>query len=217
MPAPKPHGGVRIGLTGGMASGKTTVAETWRSLGAHVLSSDATVHRLLDEDDDVKREIAESFGSRVFDGEGRIVRSALGAVVFTDESARQRLMQILHPRTLAIHRAEADAYLRANPGGVVVYDSPLLFESGLDAYADLTVVVSSPHNAQVARALARAEAYGQRLSRDDVERRIALQMPMAEKCRRATYVIENDGTLADLERTARELWRIVVGNAPSPT
>ena len=200
-----------MGLTGGMASGKTTVAEAWKSLGARVLSSDETVHLLLDGDDDVKREIADFFGHRVFDENGNIVRAALGAAVFADEPARQRLMRILHPRTIAIHRAEADDYLRLNHLGVVVFDSPLLFESGLDAFVDITVVVGSSHADQVARALARAEAQGQPLSPVDVERRIALQMPMVEKRRRAAYVIENDGTLADLERKARELWRIIVG------
>lgn len=197
---------MRVGLTGGMASGKSTVARIWKAEGAYVLSSDETVHRLLEEDENVQKEIAHSFGERVFDDQGRILRPALAEIVFSDESARRRLIEILHPRTIARHLAEAEAYLQTHPDGIVVFDSPLLFESGLDAHMDVTVVVSASHEHQVARALARAQAEGKSLSREEVERRIARQMPLAEKCRRATYILENNGSLEDLQQKAEQLW-----------
>ncbi|MBM3214086.1 dephospho-CoA kinase [Candidatus Poribacteria bacterium] len=196
----------RIGLTGGMACGKSTVAAVWRELGAHVLSSDATVHELLAMDASVQREVREAFGQGVFDAAGAIDRAALGRVVFHDEPARQRLMAILHPRTIARHTALADAYLSEHPDGVVVVDSPLLFESGLDRHMDAAVVVAAPHDAQIERAMARARREGKPLTRDEAERRIALQMPLDEKRQRATYVIENDGTLDELNARARALW-----------
>lgn len=197
---------MRVGLTGGMASGKSTVARIWKALGARVLSSDETVHRLLEEDETVKKEIAQSFGEGVFDDKGRVLRPALAQIVFSDESARQRLMEILHPRTIARHLAEAEVHLQAHPDGVVVFDSPLLFESGLDAHMDVTVVVSASPEHQIARALARAQAEGKSLSREEVERRLARQMPLAEKCRRATYVLENNGSLEELQQKAEQLW-----------
>ncbi|MDA1190991.1 MAG: dephospho-CoA kinase [Candidatus Poribacteria bacterium] len=206
MNAPRKNpNGLIVGLTGGMACGKSTVAAIWKELGAHVISSDSTVHRLYNNSD-VRREIHEAFGDAAFDENGNIDRSALGRIVFSDELKRQRLMAILHPRTLAIHIDESNAYLDAQPNGIVVIDSPLLFEAGLDRHCDVAVTVGATRETQIARAMTRAIQQGRTLSREDVERRIATQMPLSEKQSRATFVIENDGSLDELRVQAESVW-----------
>lgn len=198
--------GLTVGLTGGMACGKSAVARIWGELGAGVIDSDATVHRLLREDADVLREVREAFGDAVFASDGAIDRPALGRVVFGDESARQRLMAILHPRTLAIHRAEADEHITTHPTGVAVIDSPLLFESGLDADVDVTVTVAASEETRVSRALARAAERGSTIDEEELRRRDAMQMPLDEKRARADIVIENDASLDDLRERALAVW-----------
>ena len=198
--------GMAIGLTGGMACGKSTVAAVWKSLGAHVIDSDATVHRLLAEDVEVQQAVGEAFGSETRRKDGQIDRAKLAAVVFNDESALRRLTDILYPKTRAYHVNEARRITHGNPDAVAVIDSPLLFESGLDAQMDVTVAVGAPMERQIERALARALAQGKPLTRADVKKRIALQMPLDEKRRRAEYVIENDGAIEDLRETATQLY-----------
>lgn len=198
--------GLTVGLTGGMACGKTTVARLWGALGARVIDSDATVHRLLRDDDDVRREVREAFGDDVFRSDGVIDRPALGRVVFGNEQARQTLMGILHPKTLAIHRAEAEEHITAHPNGVAVIDSPLLFESGLDADMDVTVTVAAPEETQIRRALGRAQERGSLVDEHELRRRNAAQMPLDEKRARADFVIENDASMDDLRERSMTVW-----------
>ncbi len=198
--------GLTVGLTGGMACGKSTVARLWGSLGARIIDSDATVHRLLREDEDVLREVCEVFGDGVFTPDGAIDRPALGRIVFGDEDDRQRLMRILHPKTLAIHRAEAAEHIAAHPAGVAVIDSPLLFESRLDADMDVTVTVAASEETRIRRALARAQGRGATIDEPELRRRDAMQMPVDEKRARADFVIENEGSEDDLNARAMKVW-----------
>ncbi len=197
--------GITVGLTGGMACGKSTVARIWGELGARVIDSDATVHRLLREDAEVLCEVREAFGDAVFT-DGAIDRPALGRLVFADERARQELMAILHPKTLAVHRAEAGEHVTAGPDAVAVIDSPLLFESGLAAEMDVTVTVAASEETRIRRAVARAEERGYKADEDELRRRDAMQMPLDEKRSRADIVIENDGTEDDLRERALAVW-----------
>ncbi len=198
--------GLTVGLTGGMACGKSTVAGIWGDLGARTIDSDATVHRLLREDEDVLREVREAFGDSAFTPDGAIDRPALGRVVFGDEAGRQRLMAILHPKTLAIHRAEAQEHVTAHPTGIAVIDSPLLFESGLDVDVDVTVTVAASKETRIRRALARAQERGAAIDEAELRRRDAMQMPVDEKRERADFVIENEGSEDDLNARAMSVW-----------
>ena len=199
--------GLTIGLTGGMACGKSTVAAVWKSLGAHVIDSDATVHRLLAEDAEIQQAVGEAFGAETRRADGKIDRARLAAIVFNDEAALRRLTDILYPKTRAYHVNEARRITHGRPDSVAVIDSPLLFESGLDAQMDVTVAVGAPIERQIERALARAQAQGKALTRSEVEKRIALQMPLDEKRRRADCVIENDGAIEELRKAAVQLYR----------
>ena len=188
-----------------MACGKTTVAAVWKALGAEVIDSDATVHRLLAEDAKIQADIAETFGPETRQPDGQIDRAKLAAVVFNDENALQQLMDILHPKTRAYHIQEAERIIANSQDAVV--DSPLLFESGLYKRMDLSVVVSAPRETQIQRAVLRAQKQGRVLTPEEAEKRIDLQMPLNEKMRLAYRVIENDGTLAQLQQKAEALYR----------
>ena len=198
--------GLTVGLTGGMACGKSTVARIWGDLGARIIDSDATVHRLLRDDEDVLREVREAFGDSAFTADGAIDRPALGRIIFANEQDRQRLMSILHPKTLAIHRTEAEEHIAAHPTGVAVIDSPLLFESGLDADMDVTVTVAASEETRIRRALARAQERGASIDEAELRRRDAMQMPVDEKRARANFVIENEGSEGDLKARAIGVW-----------
>jgi dephospho-CoA kinase len=196
-----------------MACGKSTVASIWGQLGARIIDSDATVHRLLREDEDVLRHVRHAFGDGVFTADGAIDRPGLGRVVFGDEDARQRLMGILHPKTLAIHRSEAEQHGAAHPTGVAVIDSPLLFESGLDADMDVTVTVAASEETRIRRAAARLRERGVVVDEAELRRRDAMQMSVDEKRDRADIVIENDGSEAALKARALSVWDELRGMA----
>jgi dephospho-CoA kinase len=196
-----------VGLTGGIGSGKSTVAALFAKLGAVVIDADAIVHELQAPGTPLVRRIAEAFGAELLDAAGALDREALGALVFRDPQARVRLEALVHPevgREMARRLAEA---LRAGVP-LVVLDIPLLFESrragrgGASALRfDATIVVWAPRAAQIERQLARND-YG----RAEAERRVDAQMPLDEKRALADHVIDNSGSLEQTERQVRELF-----------
>jgi len=200
-----------VGLSGGIGSGKSTVARMLERLGATVIDADAIVHELQAPGQPLVAEIAEAFGPEVLEASGALDREALGAIVFRDAEARQRLNRIVHPKVGA---EVARRLARARESGValIVLDIPLLFEgrragsggaAGLDF--DATIVVWAPQAAQVERQLQR-EGYGA----DEAERRVRAQMPLDEKRALADHVIDNSGGVEETERQVRELYEKLV-------
>ncbi|MBA2667796.1 MAG: dephospho-CoA kinase [Trueperaceae bacterium] len=177
---------MRVGLTGNIGSGKSTVAALLAELGAAVIDADALA-REATRDPGVLVRIADEIGSEYVRA-GELDRAALAALVFDDAVARTRLEAIVHPwvREAAAAR-EADAIARDHPA-LVVHDVPLLFETGLDATMDATVVVRAPLAARVARVVARGG-----VDADTVHARDAAQLPLDEKAERATFVVDNSG------------------------
>ncbi len=201
-----------VGLTGGIGSGKSTVAGMLEKLGATVIDADAIVHELQQPGAPLLEEIAAAFGPEVIDAHGALDREALGAIVFRDPEARQTLNRIVHPKLGA---EVAPRLARARQAGVplVVLDIPLLFEGrragsgGASAmHFDVTVVVWVPREIQIERQLLRED-----YDRDEAERRIDAQMPLDEKRALADLVIDNSGSLADTERQVRELYARLTG------
>ena len=181
---------VRVGLTGGVASGKSTVSAILAELGAVVIDADALAREVVARGTPGLDAVVAEFGPSLLTPEGDLDRPAMGRLVFGDEAARRRLEAIVHP--LVIERmAELEA--AAGEDDVVVHDIPLLAEGGRADTFDAVVVVDAPRDLQVQRMLS-----DRGWTREDAESRIAAQATREERRAVATHVIDNNGSLEDL-------------------
>ncbi|MFG2055921.1 dephospho-CoA kinase [Micromonospora sp. NPDC048930] len=190
---------LKVGLTGGIGSGKSAVANRLTALGAVLVDSDRIAREVVAPGSEGLAEIVATFSERVLDPHGALDRAALGALVFGDEAARRKLEAITHPRVRA--RA-AELTAAAAPDAVVVNDVPLLVEVGLAPTYHLVVVVQ----AAVATRLARL-ARDRGMDRAEAERRIAAQADDARRQAAADVLLTNDGTLDELHAAVDALWR----------
>lgn len=186
---------LRVGLTGGIGSGKSAVAAIFRELGATVVDADALAREVVAPGSEGLGEIGALWPAAI-GADGALDRPALAAIVFADGAARARLEAITHPRV----RARGAELERAAPDGLVVHVVPLLFEGEFWRACDKTVVVVAPDEVRVARVVARDAT-----ERAAVERRMAAQIDPALARRRADYVVENDGDLAALRERSAEV------------
>jgi dephospho-CoA kinase len=204
-----------VGLTGGIGTGKSTVSRMFAALGAAVIDADAIVHELQAPGMPMLAEIAAAFGREILRTDGSLDRPKLGQRVFADPAARKRLGEITHPAVgrEMLRRLEA---ARAAGEKLALLDNPLLFEgrarrgappagSPSDPGGE-TILVYAPAATQVARQMARDG-----VTREYALQRLAAQLPIDEKRRLATWVIENGGTLAETERQVRELHAQLAG------
>jgi dephospho-CoA kinase len=190
----------RIGLTGSVGAGKSSVARRLAERGAWVIDADALARRAT-EDPEVLRRIAEALGRELVVN-GRLDRATTARRVFDDPDARRRLEAIVHPWVRSAGAAaEAAALAASPPPPLIVHDVPLLFENGLDAGMDATVVVDAPFATRAARLAARSG-----MGEAAVRARDAAQLDPAEKARRATFVIDNGGDERALDAAVAELW-----------
>jgi dephospho-CoA kinase len=206
---------IQIGLSGGIGTGKSTVARMFAAEGAVVIDADAIVHELQAPGTPLSAEIVASFGPGVQDAQGALDRAALGAIVFRDPDARRRLEAMVHPR-VAAEFARRVAAAREQGVRVLVLDIPLLFEgrragtgSAARTHFDATVLVYAPEALQVERQIRRDGA-----SREQALRRVRAQLSIEEKKALADYVIDNSGTLEETLRQVREVLRKVLAAAP---
>jgi dephospho-CoA kinase len=188
-----------VGLTGGIASGKTTFADALRARGVPVVDADALARASVAPGTPALAEIARAFGRDVLAADGTLDRKRLGALVFADAEARRRLEAITHPAVRAAMAAET-ARLAAARHPLAFYDTPLLYEVGLDRDLDSVAVVWVPREVQRARLEARDG-----LGPGEAEARLAAQLPIDEKAARADFVVENTGAPADLGPKADRL------------
>jgi len=190
-----------VGLTGGIATGKTVVDRMLAECGARVIDADAVVHELLSADPETIRLVAESFGPGVRAPDGAVDRKALGRAVFGDPGARLRLNAIVHPRVRSALASRIEAIRREGTASVVVVDAALLAETGTWRDFDkVVVVVSSPEN-QVRRLMSRDG-----LPAEEARARIAAQWSTEKKLAVADYRIDNDGTLEETREHVRDLY-----------
>ena len=198
---------MRVGLTGGVASGKSTVSAILAELGAIVVDADQLAREVVAPGTDGLAEVVAAFGDEVLTADGALDRPAMGAIVFGDEAKRRSLEAIIHPRVRARGRAlEAEA----PEGSVVVHDIPLLAETGQAQNFDAVIVVDVPTEVQVRRMV---ELRG--MTRAEAEARVAAQAPREKRLAIATHVIDNTGTLEDLRRRVAEVFEDVVSAGPS--
>ncbi len=188
-----------VGLTGGIATGKSSFAEALRALGVPVLDADRMAREAVAPGSPGLAAVVRAFGEGVLDGAGALDRKRMAERVFADAAARARLEAIVHPEVRRAVRAEVER-LAAAGHDLVVYDVPLLYETGLDREVDCVVVVHAPPEVQEARLAARDG-----LSAEEARARLAAQMPIDEKAARADVVVENRGDLAALRAKAAPL------------
>lgn len=190
---------LRVGLTGGIACGKSTVAACMRELGCHVLDADRLARALTEPGQPAYHEIVREFGADILRGDGAIDRSRLAAIVFADRRKLERLNAIVHPRVIAELQRELDTLERNEPGAIAVVEAPLLIEAGYHKQLDRLVVVWCRPEQQIERLLARG------VSRVEAEQRIAAQMDLDRKRALADHQIDCSGSLDDTRRQVREL------------
>ena len=194
-------GRVRVGLTGGIASGKSTVADELARHGAIIIDADQLAREVVEPGTSGLAAIVARFGDQVLT-DGRLNRAALGKIVFSDPQARRDLESIVHP---AVRRRAAELEAAASPAAVVVHVIPLLVETGQAANFDVCVVVDLEPEIQLARLLARTS-----LGRDEAESRIAAQASRTQRLAVADVVLDNSGTTAELRRQVDYLWSDLV-------
>lgn len=193
-----------FGLTGGIASGKSTVAAMLRELGAYIVDADKVGHEMLLSTSPAFAELVAAFGRRILDSAGRIDRSKLGSLVFADPAKLQQLNRIVHPRIIERIGQMAAEHCKQNPRAVVVVDAALIYETGIPGRFVKTMVAWCRPEQQVERLI---EKTG--LSREEAEKRIASQMPADEKRRRADFVIDCSGSLEETRRQVEALYPVL--------
>jgi dephospho-CoA kinase len=193
-----------IGLTGGIASGKSVASRVLAGLGIGIVDADRIAREVVAPGSDGLAAVVAAFGSEVLTEDGALDREKVAARVFREPDARKVLQAITHPR-IAVRSAELLAELSATDSPYVVYDAPLLVEVGAHKGLDALIVVAAERATQIARAVARDG-----MTPDEAERRIAAQLPLAEKVAVADYVVHNDGTLEALEAAVLDTHRRIL-------
>src|SRR6202142_3109015 len=200
---------LKVGLTGGIASGKSTVASMLRDFECPLLEADTLGHELLEQGQPAYNEVVAEFGEAVLYSYGKVDRSRLGAIVFADASKRARLNQILHPRILDVIRKWFAALDR--PGGpeLAVVEAALIFEAGFHKELHRTIVCWSRPEQQIERLQERG------LAQEDARLRIAAQMPADEKRRMGDEVIDCSGSIEETERQVAQVFeKLKLADAP---
>lgn len=189
-----------LGLTGGIASGKSSVADFFVECGAILVSADLLAREVVNPGSPTLTKLVETFGEDILTPSGSLHREALGQRVFADPVARRRLESITHPAIA--HLAECRlAALKAAPHDLIVYEAPLLFEAGAESRVDLILVVLVGQATQLARLQQR-----DRLSTEEARQRIASQWSQADKVQKADFVIDNSGPLAQTRAVVQALY-----------
>lgn len=195
---------LRLGLTGGIASGKSTVAAILREFDLVVLEADVMAHQLIQPGTPAHEEVAREFGVEILQEDASVNRAALANIVFNDPEKLRRLNTIIHPRVEARVLSELRKLQEHGNYAAAFVEAALIFEAGLDKQLDGVVVAWCRPEQQLARLLARG------MPEDDAQRRIAAQLPVEEKLRRATEKIDCSGSLADTRSQVEQLvtkWR----------
>jgi len=205
---------LRAGLTGGLGSGKTTVAGMFRSLGAHVIEADAVGRELMSPGQSVYREIVEHFGAAVVRADGTLNRAMLADLAFR-QNRLQELNRIVHPAVIAAQREWAERVRVEDPNAVVIVESAVIFEADAQGTApgwrerfDRLILVTAPDEVKIARYRARMTSSGAPAKdlEADARARLAAQIPDREKIPLCDYVIHNDGPLAETQKQVERIF-----------
>jgi dephospho-CoA kinase len=197
-----------VGLTGGVATGKSTVAKMFKQCGAVVIDADELAHDVVKPGKPAWREIVKTFGKTVLNADSTLNRRELGAVVFRNQTKRRRLERIIHPRVAREQTRLTKQAARKDPHAVVIYDVPLLFEADIDKRVDRTIVVTADQKTQIARLKKRNG-----LSRAEAIRRIKSQMLLSKKIHLADIVIDGTRPRQDTVKAIRATYHNLLQQA----
>ena len=200
------------GLTGGIASGKSTVAAMLAEAGARIVDADRIAHQVVLKGQPAWQDIVDHFGSSILTRDGQIDREALGSIVFNDTEAKKTLNGIVHPRVFETMAQEIQSLTEAHPGDLVIMDVPLLIESGLHTSLPIVILVYVPEMMQKERLMRRDG-----LNAADAAARIRAQMPIDAKRAHAHYIIDNSGDLGATRRQVLDIYRKILSGAPTPS
>jgi len=195
-----------VGLTGGIAAGKSAVAAMFVELGAAHLDADQLARQVVANDAALLDQLVGAFGPEILDGEGRLDRKALGRIVFSDPAQRRQLEALTHPPIVAAARRELEALAARAPGRPVIYEAALLVEAGRAEEMDRLVVVVADDAVRLERLMARSG-----LTEQEARQRFASQLPQGEKAAVADHVIDNSGTLDQTRQQVLASWRALTG------
>lgn len=191
-----------IGLTGGIASGKSTVSKIFRELGAEIIDADIKAKE-ISEREDVVKEIGNIFGKEVINSEGKIDRLKIKEIVFNNKEKLKKLNDLIHPKVM-----EEFKKIKENTGknDIIIFDVPLLFESGMDKMCDKIILVFTDKKIQIKRMLERDG-----ITEELAEKIINSQMSLEEKLNKSQIHLENNGTLEDLREKSETIYRELKG------
>ena len=193
---------ILVGLTGGVATGKSTVAMMFKQCGAAVINADLLARQVVEPGKPAWRAIVKLFGKTVLNQDRSLDRQALGSIIFHNPKKRRQLERIIHPRVAREQARLTKAITRKDPNAVVIYEVPLLFEAGVDKRVDKIIVVTADRNIQIARLKKRNG-----LSRAEAIRRIRSQMPLAKKTQQADHLLNGTLPRPSLRRQVGQLFR----------
>ncbi|MBA4541567.1 MULTISPECIES: dephospho-CoA kinase [Thermoactinomyces] len=191
-----------LGLTGSIATGKSTVAEMLKRRGAVVVDADQVARKVVEPGSLGLNRIKETFGSEMLTADGQLDRAKLGELVFADEEARLRLNALLHPLIMDEMKRMTAESLDKNPKSIVIWDVPLLIEENLTQFVEQVIVVYVPQAIQLKRLMERNH-----LTKTEAIKRMQSQLSIEEKKKVADYIIDNSGSLEETERQVDQLWR----------
>jgi dephospho-CoA kinase len=193
---------ILVGLTGGVATGKSTVAKMFKQCGAAVIDADLLARQVVEPDKPAWREIVTLFGKTVLNPDRSLDRQALGSIVFRNRTKRRQLERIIHPRVAHEQQRLVRLVAKRKPHVVVIYEVPLLFEAGVDKRVDEIIVVTADRETQIVRLTKRNS-----LSRAEALRRIRSQMPLAKKIQQADHVLNGTLPRSSLRKQVGQLFK----------
>jgi len=198
---------LRVGLTGGLACGKTTVAAMFEKRGAHVIRADEIAHQLLDPGTEVHKKVVATFGREILNPDGTISRPKLADLAF--QGRIQELNAIVHPAVVRAQEDWMDAVGRRDPHAIAVVEAALMIEAGAHKRFDKLITITCGIEQKIER-IAQRMNLSAADARVEVERRMKAQLPDEKKAELADFVIENSGTLTNIESQVTELWKKLV-------
>jgi len=184
---------LRLGVTGGIGSGKSLVCKVFADLGRKVIEADAIARVLIDTDRAIQSQVRNAFGGSVFLSSGELNRQELARIVFADAAKRKKINAIVHPHVFKSIEREIQGSLPESLVPFVVIEAALIYETGMDKELDYILVVNAAEETRIKRVMNR-----DKVSRDDVVQRMNAQLPVAAKVKKADFVVENDGTYQEL-------------------